>query len=159
MWTAAAAVLLGQAAYAAAVRVLLRRAVRRLREGDVDSLLSLYADDVRFVFPGRNSWAADFRGKADLEPWFRRFVRVGLQLEAHEIFVKGPPWDTSICVRFTDQATAPDGRIVYQNRGTIYGKAAWGKLVFEEAFEDTERIAEFDRWLDEHEHELEPAAT
>jgi len=140
-----------QAAYAASVRALLRRTLRRLRRGDVEGVLRLYHDDVRFIFPGENSWGADFRSKQELEPWFRRFVRVGLQLEADEILVKGPPWNSTVCVRFTDQATGDDGSTVYENRGVIVLELRWGKVAYEIAHEDTERVAEFDRYLAEHE--------
>jgi ketosteroid isomerase-like protein len=140
-----------QAAYAASVGALLRRTLRRLREGDVEAVLRLYHDDVRFIFPGENSWAADFHRKQDLEPWFRRFVRVGLQLEAEEILVKGPPWNTTVCVRFTDRAAGDDGSTVYENRGVIVLKVRWGKVAYEIAHEDTERVAAFDRYLAEHE--------
>jgi ketosteroid isomerase-like protein len=140
-----------QALYALVVRAVLRRTLRRLRRGDVDAVLRMFREDVRFVFPGENTWAADFGSKAELEPWLRRFVRVGLQLEAHEILVSGPPWRSTVCLRFTDHAQAPDGRVVYENRGVIVFKLKWGKVAYEEANEDTERIPEFDRYLAEHE--------
>ena len=114
-------------------------------------LLSAYADDVRFVFPGRSSWAADLRGKDEVERWVRRFLRVGLQLEPREIFVGGPPWDTSVCLRFMDEATAPDGTVVYSNRDTIFAKIAWGKITYYEVNEDTQKVAEFDKGLASHE--------
>jgi|SRR5215204_1756892 len=137
--------------YAWTVRSMLHRNLRRLRAGEVGPLLGAYADDVRFVFPGRSSWAADLRGKDEVERWVRRFVRVGLQLEPHEILVAGPPWDTSVCLRFMDEATAPDGTIVYSNRGTIFAKIAWGKVTYYEVNEDTQKVAEFDEWLAAHE--------
>ncbi len=133
--------------YAWTVRSMIHRNLRRLRAGDVGPLLSIYADDVRFVFPGHSSWAADLRGKDEVERWLRRFVRVGLQLEPREIFVGGPPWDTSVCLRFMDEATAPDGTVVYSNRGTIFAKMAWGKVTYYEVNEDTQKVAEFDEWL------------
>src|SRR5207249_4803929 len=114
----AAAALL-PAAYAWTVRAMLRRNLRHLRAGDVEPLFATYADDVRFVFPGRSSWSGEFRGKEEVERWVRRFVRVGLQLEPHEILVDGPPWNTSVCLRYTDRFTAADGEVIYANRGTI----------------------------------------
>ena len=137
--------------YVWAVRYMLRRNLRRLRVGDLGPLFSTYADDVRFVFPGRSSWAADLRGKDELERWVQRFVRVGLQLEPHEILVMGPPWDTTVCLRFTDHFTAPDGVVVYANCGTIFGKIVWGKLTSYAVYEDTQKVAEFDDYLALHE--------
>ncbi len=64
--------------YAWVVRWMLRRNLGRLRVGDPRPLLATYAEDVRFVFPGRSSWAADLRD--EVERWMRRFVRAGLQL-------------------------------------------------------------------------------
>ena len=139
------------ALYAWTVRSMLRRNLRRLRAGDVRPLFSTYADHVRFVFPGRSSWAADLRGKDEVERWVQRFVRVGLQLEPHEILVMGPPWDTTVCLRFTDHFTAPDGEIVYTNGGTIFGKIVWGKLTSYVVYEDTQKVAQFDEYLSSHE--------
>jgi ketosteroid isomerase-like protein len=138
-----------QALYALVVRLLLRRTLAQLRRGDVEAVLRLYDEGVRFVFPGNNSWAADFQGKDRLRPWLRRFVRVGLELDVHDILVSGPPWRTTVCVRFTDRASGPDGRLVYENRGVIVLKLRWGKVIYEEANEDTERIAAFDRHLED----------
>jgi len=82
------------ALYAWAVRSMLRRNLARLWAGDPEPLLASYADDIHFVFPGRSSWAADLRGKDEVERWLRRFVRVGLRFEVHEILVAGPLWPT-----------------------------------------------------------------
>jgi ketosteroid isomerase-like protein len=136
--------------YAWAVRSMLRRNLGRLWAGDPTPLLATYADDVHFVFPGRSSWAADLRGKDEVERWLRRFVRVGLQFEVHEILVAGPPWNTTVCLWFTDLLTTPDGEVVYANRGTILAKIAWGKVTYYEVNEDTQKVDEFDEWLASH---------
>lgn len=137
--------------YAWAVRYMLRASLRRLRSGDIRPLFSTYADNVRFVFPGRSSWTADLRGRDEVVRWVQRFIRVGLQLDPHEILVMGPPWDTTICLRFTDQCTAADGNVVYTNCGTIFGKIVWGKLTSYVVYEDTQKVAEFDEYLASHE--------
>ena len=56
------------------VRSMIRNVSRRRDEGDIGPLLSTFADDVHFVFPGDSSWAGDFHGKRDVEPWLRRFA-------------------------------------------------------------------------------------
>jgi len=45
----------------------------------------LYADDVRFSFPGDSSFAPGASNKADLERWLERFVGIGLQIYRSEI--------------------------------------------------------------------------
>jgi ketosteroid isomerase-like protein len=139
------------ALYAWAVRSMLHRTLRRLREGDFEPLFSTYAGDIRFVFPGHNSWAGEFRGREEVEQWVRRVYQVGLRLEPHEILVMGPPWDTTVCLRFTDRCTAPDGTIVYTNRGMVFGKIAWGKITYYEIHEDTEKVVALDEYVASHE--------
>ena len=136
--------------YATIVRMMIRRAIRRVNEGDMGPFLSAYADDATFVFPGQNSWAGEHRGKVEIERFYRRFAQVGLQAEAREIVVNGWPWNTTVCVHFTDKATASDGTIVYENSGVIFGKIAWGKIKFQHVYEDTEKVAAFDRYLQAH---------
>ena len=143
--------------YASIVRMMIRRAIRRINGGDMGTFLSAYADDATFVFPGQNSWAGEYRGKGEIERFYRRFVQVGLQAEAHEIVVNGWPWDTTVCVHFTDRAKAPDGTVVYENRGVIFGKIAWGKIKYQHVYEDTEKVAAFDEYLKTHEPELAAA--
>jgi ketosteroid isomerase-like protein len=137
-----------QAAYAAVYRAQLRRTVPKLMAGDIDAFLKFYADDATLTFPGDNSWGPVYRGKDEIRAFLERFLRVGLQGELHEIVVNGPPWDTTVAVRFTDRAEAPDGTRVYENRAMVFIKARWGKVVSEEIYEDTERVAAFDRWLE-----------
>jgi ketosteroid isomerase-like protein len=139
------------ALYAWAVRSMLHRTLRRLREGDFEPLFRTYAGNIKFVFPGHNSWAGEFRGKAEVKRWVRRVYQVGLRLEPHEILVMGPPWNTTVCLRFTDRCTAPDGTIVYTNRGMVFGKIAWGKITSYEIHEDTEKVVELDEYVASHE--------
>ena len=149
-----AAVALGGALpplYAWAVRSLLRRNLRELRAGNPEPLFRAYADDVRFVFPGESSWTADVRGRDAVERWVRRALEAGLELEPDEILVNGPPWNTSVCLRFSDRALAPDGEVVYTNRGVIFGTIVWGKVTYYEVHEDTQKVAEFDEYLAAHE--------
>src|ERR687897_3723264 len=132
------------------VRWAFRRNLARLWAGDPEPLLATYADDVRFCFPGGSSWAGEFRGKEEVARWLRRFVRVGLRFEVHEILVVGPPWDATLCLWFTDRLTDAGGEVVYQNRGTIMAKLAWGKIVSYEVNEDTQKVAALDAYLAAH---------
>jgi hypothetical protein len=143
------------AMYARLVQSLLRRNLRRLHSGDAGPRFATYANDMQFVFPGQNSWTADLRGRDEVERWLERFVRVGLQLETHEILVAGPPWNTSVCVRFTVHCAAANGDIVYASRGTIFLRIAWSQVKYCEVHEDTQKVAAFDDYL----ALLEPAGT
>jgi hypothetical protein len=63
---------------------------------------------------------------------------------------RGPPWDTTACLWFTDRLASPDGQEVYENRGTIVAKIAWGKVRYYEVNEDTQKVEELDEWLRSH---------
>jgi hypothetical protein len=139
------------ALYGWAVRTMLRRNLHRLREGNFEPLFRTYANDIRFVFPGHNSWAGEFRDREEVERWVRRVYQVGLRLEPHEILVTGPPWNTTVCLRFTDRCTTPDRTIVYTNRGMVFGKIAWGKITYYEIHEDTEKVVALDAYVASHE--------
>jgi ketosteroid isomerase-like protein len=134
-----------------AVRWMLQRSMRRLRDGDMGPLLAGYANDVHFTFPGENSWKADLHGKEEVARWVSRFVRVGLQLTPREILVSGPPWRTTVCILFTDNLVAPDGTVVYENDGALVGTIVWGKLARYTVFEDTQKSAALDQYLAVHE--------
>ena len=145
----AALLALLQSLYTAAARVLLRRNIDRYRGGDPEPLLRTFANDVHFVFPGESSWRADVRGKDSAERWQRRFLATGLQLEPEAISISGPPWNTSIALKFSDHLDAPNGESVYSNEGVIFGKAVWGKVVSYTVYEDTQKLPGLDEYLGE----------
>ena len=144
--------------YGSIVRMMIRRSIRRINAGDVEPFMSAYADDATFVFPGQNSWAGEHRGKAEIERFYQRFVLVGLQVEAREIIVNGWPWDTTVGVHFTDRVTIPDGTVIYENSGVIFGRVAWGKIKYQHVYEDTEKVAALDEYLTAHGMAGAPAA-
>ena len=134
--------------YKSTVRWMIRRNVRALARGDIAPLLSGYSDDAVLVFPGESSWGGEHRGKAAIETFLRRFVDVGLKGEVHEILVNGPPWRTTVCVIFTDRAMDDSGALAYENRAVLYGRVVWGKIVYQEDYEDTKKVDAFDAYLE-----------
>jgi ketosteroid isomerase-like protein len=102
------------------------------------------ADDIHFRFLGEHSWAADFRSKDDVEAWFARYLKARLRLEARDIAVSGPPWNSVIFTRFIDEATDSEGNLVYENEGVLLDRVSWGRIREHVAYEDTQRTAAFD---------------
>lgn len=133
--------------YKTAVRAMIRRNVRALQAGDMTPILAGYADDAVLVFPGRSSWGGEHRGKAAIAQFLTRFIDVGLVGEVHDILVNGPPWRTTVCVVFTDQAKDESGEVIYQNRAVLLARVVWGKIVYQEDFEDTHKVEAFDAYL------------
>jgi ketosteroid isomerase-like protein len=126
---------------------MIARNMAKASEGELGPTLKLDAEDVRFRFPGNNSWAGEFNGKAELEPWLRRFADVGLQISPDEVVLKGFPWNQTICIRGCDHLDSPDGERVYENRYVIWGHISWGLLRDYEVYEDTEKSRALDEYL------------
>ena len=131
--------------------MMIRRGVRQINAGDIGPMLGSFADDATLVFPGDHSWGGKYRGKAEIRGFLERFVEVGIQLEPQEILVQGWPWKTAVMVGFTNEARDSDGNVVYANRGAIFARAAWGKIKYQEDYEDSQKVVEFDKYLASHE--------
>ncbi len=145
--------------YHFAVRRLLRHAIRRLNDGDASLVLRLAAPDAELVFPGDNSWATMFgptqrgrhghvthRGIDQLTAFADRFVGEGLRFEIEDVLVAGPPWNTRVALRAHDFLQDPvTGTDVYCNRVVAFLEIRWGRLTRWEDYEDTERVAAWDR--------------
>jgi ketosteroid isomerase-like protein len=135
--------------YKWAVRRMIRRNVEALGRGDPGPVLAGYADDAVLVFPGTSSWSGEHRGKAAIEAFLRRFLEAGIVGEAHDILVNGPPWRTTVCVLFLDHVVGPEGEVVYENRAILFARVVWGRIVYHEDFDDTQKVEAFDRYLEQ----------
>lgn len=144
--------------YKAAVRMLIRRSVTALNEGDYRPALGMFAREAQLSFPGGNSWSrqhrdpdpgrdafATHRGHDEIEAFLRRYVEHGIHMEVEDILVNGPPWNTRAAVRVHHWISGPDGSDAYANRAVLMVRTAWGKIRSQEDYEDTERVSAFDK--------------
>ena len=122
--------------------------MKAARAGNIAPLLKMDAKDIRFRFPGDNSWATELQGKDKLEQWLRRFAEAGIQIYPDEVVLKGFPWKQTICVRGPVHLDSPEGERVYENRYVIWGHIRWGLLRDYEVYEDTEQSKKLDRYLE-----------
>lgn len=146
--------------YKWAVRTMIRRSISRLNRGDPRPALAVFRPDAELSFPGRNSWAEQFRapvlgrerfathrGRAEIEAFLDRYVAAGLQMEVEDILVNGPPWRTRVAVRVRDWSPGADGQDRYCNRAVLFVESRWGKVLVQEDYEDTQRAEAFDALL------------
>lgn len=158
--------------YKATVRMLIRRSIRLLNEGQVKPALRMFANDATLTFPGNNTWSKQFRtpepgraayathrGRDEIEAFLRRYVDHGLQMEVEDILVNGPPWNTRAAVRVHHWIPRPDGTDIYSNRAVLMVRTAWGKIRSQEDYEDTERVAAFDEATSTTAEKLAPHRT
>ena len=143
--------LLARALLTRALLVKLRRDVGRLSNGDHGPLLAGFAEDAVLHFnEGPHRFSGVHRGRAEIERFLREFTNAGVEGEIRSIWFSGPPWALTLLVRFDDRATGPDGEQLYANRTVLLARTRWGRIVEQEDFyEDTARIAAFDRRLNE----------
>jgi ketosteroid isomerase-like protein len=134
--------------YKAAVRWMIRRNVAALSSGNSAPLLAGYANDAVLVFPGPSSWGGEYRGKEAIAGFLRRFLDDGIVGNADDILVNGPPWRTRIAVLFTASARDDQGTVIYDNRAVLFARARWGKIVYQEDFEDTHKSEAFEQYLE-----------
>ena len=123
------------------------RNMAKASAGDLGPTLRLDAKDVKFRFPGDSSWGGEYNGKAELEPWLRRFADVGIVIYPDEVVLKGFPWKQTICIRGRDHLDSPEGNRVYENRYVIWGHLSWGLLRDYEVYEDTQKAKALDGYL------------
>jgi ketosteroid isomerase-like protein len=130
---------------------LISRVMASNRRGDLRPTLALDHPDVKFVFPGSNSWSGTFRGKDAHRRWLERLVRVGVMTEPDEVVAVGFPWRQTVCIRGRSWRDNPAGERVYDNRFVIWAHLSWGRLKAYEVYEDTEKAAGLDAYLAAHE--------
>lgn len=87
---------------------------------------------------------ATHRGIEECRAFAERFVAEGLHIEIEDIVVNGMPWNLRVAVRATDHLAGPDGD-EYNNRLVAWLEIRWGRLVSWEDYEDSERVAAWDR--------------
>ena len=145
--------------YKASIRALLRYSIRKLNDGDYSLMLKMARPDFELAFPGGSSWATMFRpqqrgrerhatprGVDEAAAFADRFVDEGIQFEIEDILVNGPPWNTRIALRVHDFVPGADGGPdAYNNRAVLFLEIRWGRLVRWEDYEDTERVAAWER--------------
>ena len=127
--------------YKAIVKRRARDLFAALSRGDWKTATKDLADDVHHVFPGDNALGGERHSRESMERWFERLYRLipEIQLEVHEVVVKGWPWDTAIAVEWTDRGRAADGQ-PFENEGTHWIRLRWGKGVSVHAYLDTEKV-------------------
>jgi ketosteroid isomerase-like protein len=129
---------------------IVRRSVDAMNSGDIRPTVRSFAKDAVLRFPGENSWAGEYRGRKEIEGFVRRFVDSGLKIQVVDVVAKGSPWNMTVFVHLTDHLTTPTGERVYENSVVLYAKGRWGKIVEQEDFLDTQRVAKLDDWLAAH---------
>jgi ketosteroid isomerase-like protein len=129
--------------YAFVVQRLIRKSFAALSKGEWQRVAGQFADSAHFRFPGEHELAGEYHDRPAIEDWFRRtWELLGLELEVHDVVVRGWPWNTRACTRFTAHVTCPDGA-TFHNDGMQYVRLAWGKVTTDFLYEDTQKVRQY----------------
>ena len=144
--------------YKTIIRMMVRQNVARLNAGDAGPMLTMASRNVELRFPGDNSWARMFRpveksrrpyathnGIDECRAFADRFAAEGIQFTLEDIMVNGGPWNTRVAMRLVSHKPGANGVDEYNNRAMAVLEIRWGRLVVWEDYEDTERVAAWDR--------------
>ena len=144
--------------YKTMVKLMVRRNIAQLNAGDASGLLKMASPGVEIRFPGDNSWARMFRpvvkgrqahathrGIEECRAFADRFAAEHVQFTLEDVLVCGGPWNTRVAMRLVSFIDGGQGADPYNNRAVAILELRWGKLVAWEDYEDTERVAAWDR--------------
>jgi ketosteroid isomerase-like protein len=136
------------------LKKLLSAVMARTRAGDIRTTLLLDAPDMSFIFPGSNSWSGTYLNRDEHRRWLERLVRVGVKTDVDEVAVSGFPWKMTVAVRGRSWWDNASGERIYDNRYVIWAHLRWGRMKAYEVYEDTEKAAALDAYMEEHEPAL-----
>jgi len=66
--------------------VAYRRTVDAFRAGDLETLRTLFVEDVVWHVPGRHALAGEIRGLDELVAWLKRVTELGFTIREHDVF-------------------------------------------------------------------------
>lgn len=127
--------------YHSLVKRIASRNFERVNAHDYDAILARCAPDVHHRFGGDHALGGERRDREALGRWFERLGRLcpDMRLTVRDVWVKGLPHDTTVLLRWTNEATRPDGRR-YENHGVHVIRMRWGKVTAIDANEDSQAV-------------------
>jgi ketosteroid isomerase-like protein len=117
-------------------------AFEALSQRDPDTLLARCSEDMTHVFAGDHALGGTRNSKAAFTRWIERLYRLFpvLEFQPRDVLVRGPPWNMTVAVLWTDRGEAADGA-PYENAGAHELRLKWGRLTALRAHLDTQRLS------------------
>ena len=127
--------------YSSIVKTRIRQSFDPVNDHRWDDLLGSIAPAVDHRFLGAHAIGGERHDRETLRRWFERLGRVlpNLRLTINEIWVKGPPWNTTVVVQWDGAATLLDGSPYVQHAVHLI-TLRWGKIHALDVFEDSQAV-------------------
>jgi ketosteroid isomerase-like protein len=128
--------------YSSIVKKRIRQSFDQVNNHRWDELLGSIAPNVDHRFLGAHAIGGERHDRETLRRWFERLGRVlpNLQLKINNIWVKGPPWHTTVVVQWDGAATLLNGGPYVQHAVHVI-TLRWGKIHELDVFEDSQEVA------------------
>ncbi|MCS5733436.1 nuclear transport factor 2 family protein [Herbiconiux daphne] len=128
--------------YFTIVKRLARRNFELVNRKGYDQIVASCVPDVRHRFGGTHALGGERHDAVGLRRWFDRLGRLvpTLRLEVTDLWATGPPWNTTVIIRWVGTARFPDGS-PYDQHGVHVVGLRWGKVTSIDANEDSQAVA------------------
>ena len=123
------------------VERIARRNFERVNDHDYEPLLASCVPSVHHRFGGDHALGGQRHDVQALTAWFHRLggLNPTLRLRVSDVWVKGPPHDTTVLMRWDATQDLPNGS-AYVNHGVHVIKMRWLKVVSIDANEDSQAV-------------------
>ena len=128
--------------YSYFVEKLVRQSFANVQNHNYDELLKVLAPNVTHRFAGDHALGGTRHDKEALRRWFNRLGTVlpNIQFDVKNVWVKGPPLQTTVIAQWVATATLSNGD-PYTNPGVHIITMQWGKVYSLDVSEDSQAVA------------------
>jgi ketosteroid isomerase-like protein len=121
---------------------LARQSFANVQNRNYDEVLKALAPNVTHYFAGDHALGGTRHERESVRRWLNRLGTVlpNLRFDVKNVWVKGPPWRTTVIVQWVATATLANGD-PYVNRGAHIITMQWGKVYSFYAYEDSQAVA------------------
>src|SRR5262249_7328314 len=121
---------------------LARQSFANVQNHNYDEVLKALAPNVTHHFAGDHALGGTRHDTEALRRWFNRLGAVlpNIRFDVKNIWVKGPPWQTTVIVQWVATATLANGD-PYVNPGVHIIAMRWGKVYSLDVSEDSQAVA------------------
>ena len=121
------------------IKQVTRKNFEALNRGNYESVLKTVSPNITHTFSGNHPIGGTRHTVESMRKWFKRLYTITPQIHFNikNIAVSGMPWNTTIAVEWTDEATPANGE-PYVNEGVHIIKMKWGKAFYIHGYLDTQ---------------------
>jgi ketosteroid isomerase-like protein len=128
--------------YSYFVEKLVRQSFANVQDRNYDEVMKVMVPKVTHHFAVDHALGGTRHDKETLRRWFNRLGKVlpNIQFDVKKVWVKGPPWQTTIFAQWVATATLANGDR-YINPGVHIITMQWGKVRSLDVCEDSQAVA------------------